>query len=91
MDMFVFNANSADPDQTPRSAASDLGQHCLSMSLLWDARHKWVKIRKKKTTQKTKKQQQKKQTNKNNNKKTKQKKKKKKKKTTHWVLEKLLV
>ena len=23
----VFNANSADPDQTPRSAASDLGLH----------------------------------------------------------------
>ena len=30
-------ANSVDPDQTPRSAASDLGLHCLSMSLLWDA------------------------------------------------------
>ena len=28
----VFYANSADPDQTPRSAASDLGLHCLSMS-----------------------------------------------------------
>ena len=27
-----------DPDQTPRSAASDLGLHCLPMSLLWDAR-----------------------------------------------------
>ena len=25
----VFNANSVDPDQTPRSAASDLGLHCL--------------------------------------------------------------
>ena len=33
----VFNANSVDPDQTPRSAASDLGLHCLLMSLLWDA------------------------------------------------------
>ena len=32
------NANSVDPDQTPRLAASDLGLHCLSMS-----RHKWVK------------------------------------------------
>ena len=30
----VFNANSIDPDQTPRSAASDLGLHCLPMSLL---------------------------------------------------------
>ena len=38
-----LNANSVDPDQTPRSAASDLGLHCLPMSLLWDARLKWVK------------------------------------------------
>ena len=36
----VFNANSADPDQMSHSAASDLGLHCLPMSLLWDARHK---------------------------------------------------
>ena len=28
-----------------RSAASDLGLHCLPVSLLWDARHKWVKRR----------------------------------------------
>ena len=27
-----FNANCEDPDQTPRSAASDLGLHCLQMS-----------------------------------------------------------
>ena len=32
----VFNANSVDPDQTPHSAASDLGLHCLPMSLLWN-------------------------------------------------------
>ena len=38
----VFKANSVDPDQTPRSAASDLGLHCLPMSLLWDTRHKYV-------------------------------------------------
>ena len=38
------NANSVDRDQTPRSAASDLGLHCLPVSLLWDARLKWVKI-----------------------------------------------
>ena len=25
-----------------RSVVSDLGLHCLSMSLLWDARFKWV-------------------------------------------------
>ena len=37
-----FNANSVDPDQEPRSATSDLGLHCLQMSLLWDARLKWV-------------------------------------------------
>ena len=40
--MFVeiseLNANSVDPDQTLRSAASDLDQHCLPMSLLWDAK-----------------------------------------------------
>ena len=35
-------ANSVDPDQTPRSAASGLGLHCLPMSLLCDARCKWV-------------------------------------------------
>ena len=27
-------ANSGDPDQTPRSAASDLGLHCFPMTLL---------------------------------------------------------
>ena len=43
IEMLVFNANSVDTDQTPHSAASDLGRHCLPTSLLWDARHKWVK------------------------------------------------
>ena len=38
-----LNANCVDPDQTRRSAASDLGLHYLSMSLLWDAGLKWVK------------------------------------------------
>ena len=37
-----FNANRVDPDQTSRSAASDLGLHCLSMFHLWDARLKCV-------------------------------------------------
>ena len=37
-------ANSVDPDQTPRSAASDLGHHCLPLTLLLDARHKWVNV-----------------------------------------------
>ena len=39
----VFNANSIDPDQTPRSVASDLGQHYLLMSLLCDTEYKYVK------------------------------------------------
>ena len=38
----VVNTNSVDPDQTPRSAASDLGLHCLPMSYLWAASHKRV-------------------------------------------------
>ena len=48
-----FNANRVDPkgtlassvdqDQTQQNAASDMGLHCLPMSLLWDARHKWLK------------------------------------------------
>ena len=37
-------ANRVDPDQTPRSAASDLGQHCLPLSLLWEAGLKWVNV-----------------------------------------------
>ena len=42
VEIFEINANSVDPDQTPlRSAASDLGQHCLPVSILWDARLKW--------------------------------------------------
>ena len=41
----VVNVNCVDPDQTPRSAASDLGLNCLQMLVLWDARarHKRVK------------------------------------------------
>ena len=37
-------ANSGDPDQTPRSAASDLGLHCLPITLLWVSRLQWVNI-----------------------------------------------
>ena len=37
----VFNANSEGPDQTPRSAASDLDLHCLPMSLLRDAQQRF--------------------------------------------------
>ena len=39
----ALKANSEDSDQTPRCAAFDLGLHCLPMSILWDAWHKWVK------------------------------------------------
>ena len=38
----AYYANSVGPDQTTHSVASDLGLHCLLMSLLWDARHKRV-------------------------------------------------
>ena len=36
-------ANSGDPDQTPRSAASDLGLHCLPITLLRVSQLQWVK------------------------------------------------
>ena len=36
-------ANSGEPDQTPRFAASDLVLHCLPLSHKKDARLKWVK------------------------------------------------
>ena len=39
----IFNPNSVYPDQTPRSNAPDLGLHCMPMSILWDARHEWVR------------------------------------------------
>ena len=42
-EMPVVNANSVDPDQPPHSAASAPSLHCLPMSHLCDARHKWVK------------------------------------------------
>ena len=41
--MSELNANSVDPDQMLHTAASDLDLHRLAMSLLWDARHTWVK------------------------------------------------
>ena len=36
-------ANFGDPDQMPRSAASDLGLHCLPITLLRVSRLQWVK------------------------------------------------
>ena len=41
----VFNANSADPDQMPHSVASDLGLHCLPSTLLGVSRLKLVNLR----------------------------------------------
>ena len=35
-------ANSEDPEQTPCSAASDLGLHCLPITLLRVSRLQWV-------------------------------------------------
>ena len=35
-------ANSEDPDQTPRSAASDLDLHCLPITLLGISRLQWL-------------------------------------------------
>ena len=37
-----MNTKSVEPDQTPRSAASDLSLHCLLLSLLRDSRLKWL-------------------------------------------------
>ena len=37
-------ANSGDPDQMPRSAASDLGLQCLLSTLLGVSRQQWAKI-----------------------------------------------
>ena len=37
-------ANSGDPDQMPHSAASDLGLHCLPVTLLQVSRLQWVNI-----------------------------------------------
>ena len=36
-------ANSGDPDQTPHSAASDLGLHCLASTLLGVSKLQWAK------------------------------------------------
>ena len=37
-------ANREDPDQTPRSAASDRGRYCLPITLLKVSRLQWVRI-----------------------------------------------
>ena len=40
--MAKSSANSGHPDQTPRSAASNLGPHCLLITLLGVSRLQWV-------------------------------------------------
>ena len=40
-------ANSGEPDQRPHSAASDLGLHCLPLTLLQVSRLQWVNQKKK--------------------------------------------
>ena len=37
-------ANSGDPDRTPRSAVSDLGLHCLPITLLQVSPLQWVNV-----------------------------------------------
>ena len=37
-------ANCEDPDQTPRSVASDLGLHCLPVTLLGVSRLQWANV-----------------------------------------------
>ena len=41
--MVELFANSGDPDQTPRSAASDQGLHCLPVTRLGVFSLQWVK------------------------------------------------
>ena len=38
-------ANSEDPDQMQHSTASDLGLHCLPVTLLGVSRLQWVKLK----------------------------------------------
>ena len=33
-----------DFDKMLHSGTSDVGLHCLPVSLLWDAKHKWFKV-----------------------------------------------
>ena len=42
--MVKLFANSGDPDQRPQNMASDLGLHCLPVTLLRVSRLQWVKV-----------------------------------------------
>ena len=44
--MIALLANSGDPDQMLHSAASDLGLHCLPITLVGVYRLQWVKFEK---------------------------------------------
>ena len=37
-------ANNVEPDQMPHNVASDLGLHCLLMTILRASRKQWVKL-----------------------------------------------
>ena len=37
-------AGTVDPDQLPHHVASDLGLHCLPMTLLRVSRYEWAKV-----------------------------------------------
>ena len=43
--MVELFANSGEPDQTPHSAASDLGLHCLPITRLRVSSLQWVNLR----------------------------------------------
>ena len=45
IDILVCNANRVEPDQMLHSAASDLGLHCLPITLSRLSRLKWVNIK----------------------------------------------
>ena len=40
----ILLVSNVDPDQTPHHVASDLGLHCLPMTLLQFSRKEWVKV-----------------------------------------------
>ena len=42
MEIPAYNANSVDPNQMPHSVASDMGLHCLPITLFRGSRLKWV-------------------------------------------------
>ena len=42
--MVELFAHSGDPEKTPRSAASDLGLHCLPVTRLEESSIQWVNI-----------------------------------------------